>query len=653
MGQSCCVCERVTMEMERVLQFLLSWLIVQVSANAQDQAVPAFLQNTFFSQNRIAVPAIPNSIRQPALNAPAFSPYQTSPFSRPQSPAGSSVGAAFSGLGQIASLGFQRPLSQFSQLPPAVEGSPASSLRLGKAIESSSISKPPQSAPSPATFNQFSPGPQVSQPSLQESLSQALNQAAKSARPTPGVANFGRQSSAGSSQGSLPPTFRLTQAPQSDLDQAQPQFPTRTSPGAAFSNLGQNPSLGFQQRPFSQFSPTIGGSQASSLRLGNTIQSSSVSKPPPSAPAPATFNQFSPRPEASRPSLQQSLGQALDQAAKSAQFSLARNTSPGPTQGAATFGRPSIARQGPDSQQGSGNSFEPNLSQPFPQRLESGSSQGSLPAKFRSTQFSSGSGFSQVPELDLDQALTKASEAAAGANNFGPLNPAALPSEPLLEEINLVGPSPGSFRSVESNRENTKAKSSPFRKQVFAAIPAGNALDRPQIFRSDPKIAEQRFQQNGSPSRSKISLSRTTVSETPKSSLVKTCSKTLIEECHNEYSMVCEETFTEREKYECKTVEETKCENGFTTEYEPACFQQILDNCQNICKRGVQPDCMPQCARSLGKTSCHKVKVVTPHTTCTKVPKEVCGNVKKQVPYEKCHDVPRKVCEQVPRENCN
>jgi len=117
--------------------------------------------------------------------------------------------------------------------------------------------------------------------------------------------------------------------------------------------------------------------------------------------------------------------------------------------------------------------------------------------------------------------------------------------------------------------------------------------------------------------------------------------------------MVCEETFTEREKYECNTIEETKCEKAFTTEYEPACFQQILNNCESICKRGAQQtDCLPQCARSLGKTSCHKVKVVTPHTTCSKVPKEVCGNVKKQVPYEKCRDVPRKVCKKVPKEVC-
>ena len=127
---------------------------------------------------------------------------------------------------------------------------------------------------------------------------------------------------------------------------------------------------------------------------------------------------------------------------------------------------------------------------------------------------------------------------------------------------------------------------------LFAAIPAGNALHSQQIFRSDPKITEQRFQQNGSPSRSKISLSRTTVSETPKSSLVnvKACSKTLIEECHNEYSVVCEDIFTEREKYECETVEETKCEEEFTTKYEPACFQQILDNCKNVSIECIQKE---------------------------------------------------------------
>ena len=71
-----------------------------------------------------------------------------------------------------------------------------------------------------------------------------------------------------------------------------------------------------------------------------------------------------------------------------------------------------------------------------------------------------------------------------------------------------------------------------------------------------------------------------------------------------------------------------------------------------VCKRGAQPDCLPQCARSVGLTSCHKVKVVTPHTTCTKVPKEVCANVKEQVPYEECHQVPREICQKVQREHC-
>ena len=136
--------------------------------------------------------------------------------------------------------------------------------------------------------------------------------------------------------------------------------------------------------------------------------------------------------------------------------------------------------------------------------------------------------------------------------------------------------------------------------------------------------------------------------------------------------MVCEDTFTEKKKYECKTVEEMKCEKEFSTEYEPACFQQILDNCQNvsqdisptlrskqplklhfhICTRDAQRDCTPQCTRSLGKTTCHKVKVVTPHTICTKVPKEVCASVKKKVPYKKCHDLPKKVCEKVPQKVC-
>merc|ERR1712123_386093 len=381
-----------------------------------------------------------------------------------------------------------------------------------------------------------------------------------------------------------------------------------------------------------------------------------ISEPNLNSPIPSSFNQLRSGAGESQGTLQESLGQALDQASKSAQFSLPGNGPP--AQGGANFGPSSITRQGPGFSQGPETRF--------PQRLDS-----------PSAQLSSVSGFSTPPQLDLEQALTKASGEALGRagprtgaqlSNIGPVIP-AVPSGPQ-GEISLGSQNRGSFGSSGSNtfRENTISQSaplirtqssgSPSRAQpgpplVFDATPSGSGFDR-QPFRSDPKISGQRIQQSSG----KIFLGSTRLSETPRSSSgssiskVRSCTKTFHEECHNEYKMVCEETFTERETHECHIVEESKCENGYTTEYEPACFQQILENCENICKRGIQPDCMPQCARSLGKTSCHKVKVVTPHTTCVKVPKEVCGNITKRVPYEKCHDVPRKVCEQVPQEVC-
>ena len=60
------------------------------------------------------------------------------------------------------------------------------------------------------------------------------------------------------------------------------------------------------------------------------------------------------------------------------------------------------------------------------------------------------------------------------------------------------------------------------------------------------------------------------------------CKTTFVEECHNEYKMVCEETTIEREKHQCEVVVEDVCEEGITTEYEPACFQQIINHCDGV-----------------------------------------------------------------------
>merc|ERR1711970_1656152 len=661
------------------------------------QGVPHYLASTFFgSSNRISVPQIPNSIRGPALNAPSFIPLQQSfsqqpqvslspqvplapqvplspqvPLPRPLSPAlpnvrpeitlsqqgqpglsqfsgvgpntGSLPGTPFVNLGQPAPAApaAPAPLQQGpAGTPPQPEPEP---LRKGKAIES---------RPASGSFNQFGPGPDGP---LKESLGQALDEASKSVD-----FSIPPSDSPGGRSGGPPLVNRPRPGPSSDFPQRQ--------------TLSGAPRAG----PPRQGPPSPSG-------------------PPPSSPVLDSFNQFRAGGDQAQISLQESLGQALDKASKSAQFSLPGGSSPGQGDGGASF-----TRQGPSS-------IPQRSGAPFPQRLDSPALQSSRPSQFSSRP--SASGIPSSPQLDLEEALNKASEEALGRPGLGggprgrpvlggsppgrpglgsggqfsviPAVPSGPPqSAPLLEEVNLGSPaSPGPPPSSGSNlfRGNTGNPSSPLIRQqsnrspsraqsgpprVFDATPSGSGLNR-QPFRSDPKISEQRITQSSKPSNSKIFLGSTRVSESPRSSSlalnsgrkteripVKSCTKTFHEECHNEYKMVCEETFTEKEKYECNVVEETKCENGYTTEYEPACFQQILENCENICKRGIQPDCMPQCARSLGKTSCHKVKVVTPHTTCTKVPKEVCANVKKRVPYEKCHDVPKKVCEQVPREVC-
>ena len=64
------------------------------------------------------------------------------------------------------------------------------------------------------------------------------------------------------------------------------------------------------------------------------------------------------------------------------------------------------------------------------------------------------------------------------------------------------------------------------------------------------------------------------------------CKTTFIEECHNEYKMVCEETTVEREREVCETVQEKICKKGVNTEYEPACFQRIISHCDRVSVAG-------------------------------------------------------------------
>ena len=60
------------------------------------------------------------------------------------------------------------------------------------------------------------------------------------------------------------------------------------------------------------------------------------------------------------------------------------------------------------------------------------------------------------------------------------------------------------------------------------------------------------------------------------------CKTTFIEECHNEYKMVCEETTVEREREVCQTVQEKVCERQEKIDYEPACFRQFIGHCDRV-----------------------------------------------------------------------
>jgi len=644
--------------------------------NTQAPGVPAYLQNTFFGgASRITVPKIPKSISEPAINAPAFIPFQShgisqargSAFLRQPTPLGSGALllrqpvptqslqpfqssfvqavhqplSSFTNLGQPATRVVQNqkapvpiapaPASGPAPVPapgPAPASAPAPApARLGKAIGSASSSKTLSQTGGGAIVNQLSasPGSENAQSSLQASLGKALDNASRSAQfslPTSDAPAGLQKPTQALSLSSGPPTPTKALTRGSTLGVSS--LPSRITPGLPPGSNG----------------PPIFRSQTPSA----PIQSLSGNTPfgPKSASAPFSASQDAPQISNGQiENLQKSLGKALDQA--SAQFS--RDQGP------------------PTNPIGSPNGISPSVRQ------------------------GSGSGFPQRLNLTPQGSIQPSISSAIGqGSNIGPAVPAVPQDLPktssLLQEVNLGGsfPSnPNNFgpkssgsnsvsvirgsTNVLSNREPSSAR--------LSASAQGNRLDI-GTFRSDPKLsAEQNLQSSGriflgstQPSGKtpeSAASSPANIQETPRSSpslssststKKKVCTKTFHEECHNEYDMVCEETFTEKEKYECNIVEETKCEKGHTVDYEPACFQQILDNCENICKRGIQPDCVPQCARSLGKTSCHKVKVVTPHTTCTKVPKEVCGNIKKQVPYEKCRDVPRKVCEQIPREVC-
>ena len=56
----------------------------------------------------------------------------------------------------------------------------------------------------------------------------------------------------------------------------------------------------------------------------------------------------------------------------------------------------------------------------------------------------------------------------------------------------------------------------------------------------------------------------------------------VVEECRQQYEMVCEETVARRQQERCQEVATQTCEDTVTTEYEPACFQRIISHCDGV-----------------------------------------------------------------------
>merc|ERR1711970_119743 len=477
------------------------------------QGVPHYLASTFFgNSNRISVPQIPNSISGPALNAPSFIPLRQSfpqqsqaalrshvplspqlPLSRPLSPAfpnvrpeialsqqgqpgfsqfsgvvpntGSLPGAPFVNLGQPAPPAppvpaAPAPLLQGSPgTPPLPEPEPQ---RKGKAIESRPGSRAKSASPPPGSFNQFGPGPDGP---LKESLGQALDEASKSV------------------------DFSIPPSDSPGIRSGGPPLVNRPRPG---------PLSDFPQRQKLSGAPRPGPP--------------SPSGPPPSSPVLDSFNQFRAGGDQAQISLQESLGQALDKASKSAQFSLPGGSSPGPGEGGASF-----TRQGPPS-------IPQRSGAPFPQRLDSSALQSSRPSQFSSRP--SASGIPSSPQLDLEEALNKASEEALGRPGPGsgppgrsglgggppgrsslgggppgrpgsggqfsviPAVPSGPPqSAPLLEEINLGSPTnPGPPLSSGASlfRGNTGNPSSPLIRQQSDRSPGRAQSGPPLVFDATP-----------------------------------------------------------------------------------------------------------------------------------------------------------------------
>lgn len=122
---------------------------------------------------------------------------------------------------------------------------------------------------------------------------------------------------------------------------------------------------------------------------------------------------------------------------------------------------------------------------------------------------------------------------------------------------------------------------------VGPAVPAVPALDQP--FNEENELTPGPLGTLGTPFNSVQSVTGPgqPLLDTPISNLIPDrqelgCKTTYVEECHNEYSMVCEDTTVQRDREVCHTVQEKVCEHQEKIDYEPACFRQIIGHCDRV-----------------------------------------------------------------------
>ena len=151
-----------------------------------------------------------------------------------------------------------------------------------------------------------------------------------------------------------------------------------------------------------------------------------------------------------------------------------------------------------------------------------------------------------------------------------------LPDIPQRLDVQNLAPAPKATIPVESHpAEPIFRDTLPFLPGIGPVLPAVPAVAEPSV-----EILNQEAQNAGT-----LLLHSgpgPQVASDIQTDIQPRCKPSFVEECHNEYKMVCEETSIEREKEVCDTVLEEVCETGVTTEYEPACFQQVINHCSNV-----------------------------------------------------------------------